>query len=56
MKLIAVAKIKKISQSKRKEEIAKYVETHFGRGIKFALEIPMRVFQLISDGIAKFPQ
>jgi hypothetical protein len=56
MKLIPVANIEKFSDSKRKEEIAEYVETHSRRGTAFALGMPMTVFQPISDGIAKFSQ
>jgi hypothetical protein len=54
MKVITKTNIKKCSHFQQKEEIQEYLETDYRRGTRFTLGMPMLIFQLISDGIAKF--
>jgi hypothetical protein len=53
---VAVRNIKRFSHSKRKEEIRQFVEGSFVIGTEFALELPISVLDLISDGIRHFSQ
>jgi hypothetical protein len=54
MKVIGMTDIKKLSHSKQTEEIRESFKTHHRPGTTFALGMPMRIFQLTSDAIAKF--
>jgi hypothetical protein len=56
MKAVVVTNIKKFSQSKKKEDIERYFNTHYTIGSTFALGMPMTVFRLILDGIWEFTE
>jgi hypothetical protein len=56
LKDVIMRNIRRLSHSKKKEEIKQFVESHFVIGREFALGLPISVFNLISDGIRHFSQ
>jgi hypothetical protein len=54
MKVIAMTMANMKKHSKQREEIQEYIERHDRQATRFALGMPMSIFQLISNGIAKF--
>jgi hypothetical protein len=51
-----VKQIKRFSHWRKTEEIEQYVHEHFTIGPDFAIDRPVSLFRLVSDGIARFPK